>query len=150
MKAWIKIGYFLFIIFQPFLRIYLQKRTTTRVFIIANNKVLLVKVWLSDGSYGLPGGGIKKGEKPKQAAIREVTEETGIELKNKDLEYKGIHKAHNRFVSYEYHLYIASISSNPLTKNQLIEIVESKWLGIDSIDKTLVSDEVNMALSLLI
>lgn len=149
MKFWIKIGYWLFIIFQPFLRIFLRKRITTRVFIVANNKVLLVKVWLSDGLYGLPGGGIKKGEKPSQAAIREVFEETSVKLENKDLKYQGIYKANNKFVSYDYHLYTATINNNLLTKNQLIEIVESKWLAIDLIDSALVSDEVNGALLII-
>lgn len=47
--------------------------------LIKNDKVLLVKTsyskWLT-----LPGGGIKKGETAKEAVIRELKEETGMEV----------------------------------------------------------------------
>jgi len=37
------------------------------------------------GTWCLPGGGVEKGEKPKEAAIREFAEETGYRLKNPQL-----------------------------------------------------------------
>ena len=41
-----------------------------------------------EGYYDIPGGKIEEGESPKQTAIREMKEETGIEIQN--LKYKGI------------------------------------------------------------
>ena len=46
--------------------------------IIKGNKVLLSKQW--DG-YDFPGGGIDLGESTEQALIREVKEETGLDVK---------------------------------------------------------------------
>lgn len=39
-------------------------------------RVLLVQKW--DGRWGLPGGGIRRGESPRAAALRELEEETGL------------------------------------------------------------------------
>ena len=57
-----------------------------RVAILKNNKLLLVKqrhegrdIWM------LPGGGIEEGETSVEAAEREVFEETGLQVKVKDL-----------------------------------------------------------------
>ncbi|TWT25254.1 NUDIX hydrolase [Planomicrobium sp. CPCC 101110] len=50
-------------------------RTAARAVIIREGKILLVR---SDrGTYGLPGGGVEKGESPAEALVREVAEETG-------------------------------------------------------------------------
>lgn len=42
-----------------------------------NNDILVLNL---DGEYRLPGGLIKAGEDPKEAAAREVSEETGFEV----------------------------------------------------------------------
>lgn len=65
---------------------------TAGVIVIANNKVLLIKhkeqkgqVGHKAGTYGIPAGGLDNSETPKEAAVRELFEETGIELKEIDL-----------------------------------------------------------------
>ena len=46
--------------------------------VIKNNNVLVIK--RDDGSYGLPKGHIEKNETKKEAAAREVLEETGFRV----------------------------------------------------------------------
>lgn len=62
---------------------------TVAVVIIKDDKVLLVKHGEKashiTGSYGFPAGRIDPGEKPKEAAVRELIEEAGLYAKTPDL-----------------------------------------------------------------
>lgn len=71
-----------------------QIRTSAKAVIIQNNKLLAIK--LSDSKeewYILPGGGQDCEETLPQTVEREVREETGIEVKCKDLLFviEGVH-----------------------------------------------------------
>src|SRR3989344_1006898 len=64
------------------------------VFSPDNQKVLLVKhtkaAQNEAGIYGLPAGQIELGESPREAAVRELMEETGLNATEKSLEqYEG-------------------------------------------------------------
>ncbi len=50
--------------------------------VLQNKKVLLMK---ERNGYHLPGGGMDLGEMPEETAIREVKEETGLDIKNPQL-----------------------------------------------------------------
>ena len=54
-----------------------------RGIILRNNEVLMVQQRVQRGAivWVFPGGGIEKGETPEEACIREVKEETGLEVK---------------------------------------------------------------------
>jgi len=58
---------------------------TVRVLLLRNGRVLLVRHWYAPGVLMLPGGGIRKGETAEDAARREISEETGFEMKKLDL-----------------------------------------------------------------
>lgn len=65
-------------------------RKAVRCYLIKDNEVVAIKYKKGnrkEGYYDIPGGKIEEGETPKQTAIREMKEETGIEVKN--LKYKG-------------------------------------------------------------
>ena len=51
-----------------------------RVILIRNGRVVLVRHWFTPGVWTLPGGGIKKGESPREAGVREVFEEIGYRI----------------------------------------------------------------------
>lgn len=60
-----------------------EKRKIVLVVLVQNNKVLILrrvnKSYMNNaGMWGFPGGGIDKGETPKQAAVRECQEEIGV------------------------------------------------------------------------
>lgn len=64
------------------------KRTAARAVIRKGNKYAMIK---SDkyGEYKFPGGGVKKGENPIEALIREVLEETGLTVVKEKIRYLG-------------------------------------------------------------
>jgi 8-oxo-dGTP pyrophosphatase MutT (NUDIX family) len=53
-----------------------------RVILVRNGRVVLVRHWFSPGIWTLPGGGIKKGETPREAGVREIWEEIGYKIKS--------------------------------------------------------------------
>ncbi len=80
------------------------------VIINSNNEVLLGHL---DGTYHFPGGHLEKGETLEECLIREVKEETGINIKGKFKEpfYKIIYynkdypeKGTNRYCEFYYYL----------------------------------------------
>lgn len=62
-----------------------MKQERSRAVIISENKILLVKRTKEEGIYwAFPGGLIEQGESKEEALIREVKEETGLDIKVKD------------------------------------------------------------------
>ena len=65
-------------------------RNAVRCFIIKDNKVVAIRYKDENkkaGFYDIPGGKIEDGETPEETAIREVKEETNVDVNN--LEFKG-------------------------------------------------------------
>lgn len=58
-------------------------RTVTAIIEFQNNKILLVKrgTVVFKGYWALPGGRVDSGETIEQAVVREVKEETGLDVK---------------------------------------------------------------------
>ena len=66
--------------------------TTDRVGVVLTNslgEVFLVKNWLGDDRWRLPGGGVKRGEPLEVAASRELVEEIGVACQPDSLAYLG-------------------------------------------------------------
>ena len=83
-----------------------------------------------EGYYDIPGGKIEEGESPKQTAIREMKEETGIEIQN--LKYKGI-----MTIEYLDRLFIFDtfITKEYEGEPQEFEENTSEWIDIDELLK---------------
>ena len=64
-------------------------RKAVRCYLIKDNMVVATKYKQGnkDGYYDIPGGKIEEGEFSEQTAIREMKEETGLDVK--ELKYKG-------------------------------------------------------------
>ena len=84
--------------------------------------------------WGFPGGAIEIGETPEMAVIREVKEETGLDVKVSDLigiytdcdmEYPNGDKAHSILIAYELELISGQLNCD------MFETVELKYFELD-------------------
>ena len=102
-------------------------------YLIKDNEVVVTnykKGNKKEGYYDIPGGKIEEGESPKQTAIREMKEETGIEIQN--LKYKGI-----MTIEYPDRMFIFDtfISKEYEGEPQEFEENTSEWIDIDELLK---------------
>jgi 8-oxo-dGTP pyrophosphatase MutT (NUDIX family) len=93
----------------------------------------------------LPKGAIDKGEKPEQTALREVSEETGVQAelvgKLADIKYFyvrnwGDHARVFKIVSFYLFLYRSGRLGN-ISPEMRIEVHKAYWLALDDVLKTL-------------
>ena len=108
-------------------------RKAVRCYLIKDNEVVVTKYKKGnkkEGYYDIPGGKIEEGEIPKQTAIREMKEETGIEIQN--LKYKGI-----MTIEYPDRMFIFDtfISKEYEGEPQEFEENTSEWIDIDELLK---------------
>lgn len=88
-------------------------------------------------------GHIDVGEKPEEAALREIKEEIGLEFKNSDLNFVGVYKneqKNNNCFSYTY-LVKTDKKVNQMTMQE-DEVSELMYISIDELEKRMkVQDE---------
>lgn len=85
-------------------------------------QILLVKSWLNSARWELPGGGIKKTEQPRDAACRELREETGIIVRAENLQYIGTFKR-----TFTAPIFTTTIDSRHATLELPLEIIDAQW-----------------------
>ncbi len=126
---WRLIGKIGFWLSYPLLWVYLRIGWRTRVLVIVDDEILLLRGWLGMGHWQLPGGGVHRGEPPVQAAQRELREETGIAVKSDQLQplYSGRSSSYG--LSFRFHAYLVELPAKPAVKRQAIEISEFQWIN---------------------
>ena len=102
-----------------------------RGIIVRNNEVLMVQQKVQRGEivWIFPGGEIEKGETPEEACIREVKEETGLDVKIGSL----IHTMGDK-----YTFLVEEIGGNvnlDKTAKYNDDIIDVKWISLDDIEK---------------
>ena len=102
-------------------------RKAVRCYLIKDNNVVATKYkeGSKEGYYDIPGGKIEEGESPEQTAIREMKEETGLDVRN--LKYKG-----NMIIEYlnrifDFDVFVASESEG---EPQEFQENTSEWIEI--------------------
>ncbi len=104
--------------------------------IILNNKNQILLILQNAGHWGLPKGHVEEGETEEQTAIREVKEETNVDvIVNTNLKYRMVYNP-KEDVEKEVIYFIAKNTSNDC-KPQLEEVQEMKWLDIDNAINTI-------------
>ncbi len=124
-------------------------RIGARVLLVdQHDRVLLIHARDPDNPghhwWELPGGGLDEGESPEQAALREVAEETGIELdhlgpqvwiRESRFRYRG--RDHHRIdhVFLAWHTAAAPPVATSLTENEKVGLIERAWLTAPELRK---------------
>jgi 8-oxo-dGTP pyrophosphatase MutT (NUDIX family) len=122
------IGTLAFFVSIPGLFFYLKRDERSRVIVQVDDKILVLKGWYGSNRWMLPGGGMHKGERPVDAAVRELAEETGIELAPEDLTAAGTGKVKDSYgLGYTYHLFTVELPERPETGINNYEIHDSDW-----------------------
>ncbi len=132
-KIWRVTGNIAFWFARPLLVIYLRRSQRTRVVLSHKDKILVVKGWLGDGKWSLPGGGLHRGEDALVGALRELKEETGISLTSDDLISLGDATAGSRGYKFNYTRFYGKVSVRPPVRAQRWEIIDIDWLNPDTL-----------------
>lgn len=83
------------------------------------------------GTWGVPAGKIEKGETTKEALIREVYEEVGIEIHCDGIQQMGQLFMRLSSMDYVFHLFVASMTQFPSLTLALDEHEEWQWVTVE-------------------
>jgi len=83
------------------------------------------------GCWGFPGGKNDDGETPEEAVVREVKEETGIDVEFDSIISLGHFYPHQFHKSNLYILCIANAKSSEINIEDTKEILEAKWMDVN-------------------
>jgi 8-oxo-dGTP diphosphatase len=81
-------------------------------------------------TWGVPGGKLEQGETPEQCVLREVKEETGIELELEKLNFKGTVYIRLPTLDYTFHLFSAEFEELPPQVSLNKEHTEYRWVTL--------------------
>ncbi|MDH5806745.1 MAG: NUDIX hydrolase [Candidatus Methanomethylicaceae archaeon] len=121
---------------------------------IENGKVLLIKRGNepNKGLWSIPGGMVKLGESPEEAAIREFKEETGLDAIIENLlgVFNVVIKDEYGKIKYHYIVidYLGKVIGGTLKPGS--DVIDAKWFNIEEINKINTSITVSKAIDLAI
>ncbi len=142
------IGTLLYWASWPVLTTFINGSRRTRLLLSSGDQVLVVQGWLSDGRWGLPGGGIKKGEDPLVGVVRETKEETNLVIDPKIIRFIGEQPIRQNGFHYECHYFAAKLATPEQTKAHS-EVMRTKWIDRRQLNKKNSSNDVLAALKLV-
>lgn len=135
-SVWKFVGRFLYALLWPILYIYLPFTKRTRILILHKDKALLVKVWLGNSKWYLPGGGLHRGENIAHGAIRELKEEIGLNVEPTQLQHLGFSRIKVRGLRFAYDQFVVQLKQKPELQTQKAEITMAEWVPINSLNST--------------
>lgn len=128
---------------KPFIYFLTNNSTRSRVIIVSNHKVLLVKSYLSDNTWGFPGGGLKKNEDLIRGVLREVKEETNLDLDPKGLYFLGDYLDKLLFFKHYLKIYRYNLKENVKVSPQKYEISAINWFDLDELKNSIMLNSKN-------
>lgn len=105
----------------------LYKTTRSRVIATQSGRVILVKSFIGNGKWELPGGGVSFEDTPETTAVREFKEELGIDIDKANLKELEP-KLSSDIYKIKTHYYSVTLPTNEQFEIKLgKEILEYKW-----------------------
>ncbi|MEO8105005.1 MAG: NUDIX hydrolase [Candidatus Saccharibacteria bacterium] len=141
-----KSGLFVYWLMWPGLWVYLHFSQRTRLLVVCDQQVLLVKSWLGDGKWSLPGGGRHRGEDSLTGAQRELAEETTLDVPLKDFQFLANTTANSNGLRFRYDLFVVDLATTAPVQRQRGEIVAIGWFDYRQLSSRQLSQEVQEAL----
>ena len=114
----------------PALFAYLPFTTRTRVLVVADQEVLVTKGWLGSGKWVLPGGGLHRRELPLAGVLRELAEETGMNLDVNQVKDQGMTVARDSRLVFRCHRFAAELPSKVPVKGRRFELIDAAWVPL--------------------
>lgn len=147
--AWV--GKWIWLLGRPVFMWLLANTKRVRVLVVCGDEILLAKLWLSDGFWMAPGGGVKRKERLDIAARRELCEETGILASEKSFEEVKRVTTRLGFVRYNSIYFVLHLDKKPVHAMRWPEIIALKWFSLDALEhnKTISPETRRIARSLL-
>jgi 8-oxo-dGTP pyrophosphatase MutT (NUDIX family) len=98
-----------------------------------DNKILVVRGWLGPNHWSLPGGGLHRNEEAKAGTIRELREETGLQIKAQQLHLLGRGTATTYGLRYNYVSFWLELTNILPVRPSRLEVVEVAWLRLEEL-----------------
>jgi 8-oxo-dGTP diphosphatase len=141
------IGRVVFWLAWPAFQIYYRRGYgRTRVLLQSGGDMLVLKGWINDGMFIVPGGGLHKGEDPLVGAVRETFEETGLRIAPETMHYLGQATYRKAGLRFTYHMFVAPADAAVALKRQRHEVADIRWIPIANPDGLRLSQEISAVL----
>jgi 8-oxo-dGTP pyrophosphatase MutT (NUDIX family) len=125
--------------------IYLKFGTRTRVLVVVDQSVLLLKGRIGLDEWGMPGGGVHHHEEPLNGAVRELKEETGVDLSTSQLNFLYRTEGNQKGLRYTYDCYYARLDKKPALSKQTSEVAKLEWILLKEALTDIADKETNQA-----
>jgi 8-oxo-dGTP pyrophosphatase MutT (NUDIX family) len=146
-KLWGSVGTALTWLLWPFWVVYFRIYSNrARVLIVCRDEVLLVQNWLGTRQWILPGGGAKSTETAVAAAVRELSEELGVEVPESSLSRLGSRNYKKRGIRYKSEIFCLTLAEKPALRVRRREIYATIWVSLNELHSMPLSKEVSTIL----
>lgn len=119
----------------------MKKEKACGCIVIKNDEILIIKQ--HQGFYGFPKGHMEKGETEVVTAIREVKEETNIDVEiDEKYRFEMSYIINNHTIKTVVYFLAKAINDNIVIQKE--ELLEAKWVKISDVESILTYDNLKV------